>query len=143
MVKCEAGHFWGNDWVLVKTTTNCNYQTELVQAALVFLQEEKRKGSILCGGMGLRSYYFSPQSFYEYMWMCFNQGLGYQFIKPPLAPTTLSDNERGYWYSESATKLSQEVIQKWHNGLSLEEQLECIPRSGYGLDLNRTAQLAK
>ena len=95
----------------------------IARVALSFLQNEATKGKVLGGTTKEgQHYYFHPKSFYEYVWICFNQGLGVRgwTKQPPRPPSAASESDEGGWYAEKASDLEKEIID---GGTSLDDQL--------------------
>jgi len=68
---------------------------------------------------------FISDRFYQYVWICLNQGLGVRVWKkqPPLLPSHIIGYARAAWYAETASGIYNTVVLRWYEGKPLEEQL--------------------
>jgi hypothetical protein len=88
--------------------------------ALDYLQQQSVKRQRLCGKSGDHHYYFNPKRFYEYTWMCLNQGHGWRSWKqsPELPEESMANP--GTWYSKKAKTMVEDTIKLWNTGVKLE-----------------------
>jgi hypothetical protein len=64
------------------------------------------------------SSFFQPRSFYEYIWICLNQGYGTRQWKasPPMPSDSKND---GAWFVQKAKDLLNGVVGNWEQGVDL------------------------
>lgn len=60
--------------------------------------------------------FFSPESFYEYIWICLNQGLGTRVWKT--SPVLPSDTAL---FARKAVVLVRDAVKRWEHGTDLEK----------------------
>lgn len=102
----------------------------IILAALDILQEHDSKGHQLRGCVDGKRYYFDAKVFYEYICICFHQGLSVRVWKSkPMSPTNVQKDQLAAWYLKKARELEREVSAQWLSGKSLDAQ---FPR--YTLD---------
>ncbi|KAG6989615.1 hypothetical protein FocnCong_v020780 [Fusarium oxysporum f. sp. conglutinans] len=95
--------------------------------ALHYLQQCHDKGLTLdvkCT-QGYR-YEFIPEEFFEYIWICLNQGYGTQQWKSPPWNSLLSREAGGAVLAVSAQKLLAGVVDQWEQGKDLSTQYPLI-----------------
>jgi hypothetical protein len=92
----------------------------IVSAALSFMTEQERHGTTRFEDKGIL-YFFDPRKFYNYMWICLNQGQGTKAweIKPPQPPKDLGNDEMANWYAGKAEAIVTEVRARWDEGVYL------------------------
>ncbi|TLD03335.1 uncharacterized protein PgNI_12353 [Pyricularia grisea] len=100
--------------------------------ALDFLEQAHREYGDLSGKSGIHSYHYSPRYLYEYVWACLHQGSFTLARKERFV--SQEEHNSGAWLERLAETI-QRVIEKWHNGFNLDENmLSSIPTDlKYGL----------
>ncbi|EMD86742.1 hypothetical protein COCC4DRAFT_33199, partial [Bipolaris maydis ATCC 48331] len=90
------------------------------------LQTSRENGQSLRGTYKGSRYYFNPKIFYEYTWMCLNQGYGpHSWRQQPPKPET-SETSLGSWYRNQALAKVKTVIARWNKGEKLGKIIPVI-----------------
>lgn len=93
----------------------------IIAKTLRFLTDQSGNGVSLKGLHEGRPYYFDPNRFYRYMWMCLMEGLGVEtwVVQPQQPPAHLGDRARADWYTREAERIVKRVRADWNKGQSL------------------------